>query len=207
MKSLRDYQELVENGRVIYINGPIDTESLDKWRIDRQEVLKNCPNSAIAVALNTPGGNPNEGWVIYHEIKALAVCPGNGRAVWMVCQGGVQSMGTYIMMAVPRQHRVAFPGTYFYCHRPVRGDSFEDSVALSERFDISDRRSKEQLGYARMEDEAFDKFEPIRERQLRRLIVDNTFMNSAELAQLINNPRIVGTREAQKLGFISRVLK
>jgi ATP-dependent Clp endopeptidase proteolytic subunit ClpP len=73
-----------------------------------QEFGKSMP---IAVVLNSPGGETNQGFAIYDTLRMIAL---DGRQVNILCMGQVASMATFILQAGTR--RFSLPHTQFLIH-------------------------------------------------------------------------------------------
>src|SRR5690606_17562729 len=126
MKTLADFQELVDRELVIYLQSDIDEKLLESWhsqlknlRSRRDQQIKDKlepdfkPGAKLAIVIMTHGGSIDIGSTLIQEIRALSSL----YDVWIVCQTLIMSMGTFLIMSVPIEKRVAFPGVDFYFHR------------------------------------------------------------------------------------------
>jgi ATP-dependent protease ClpP protease subunit len=202
--TLADFQEVVDSGLAIYLQrevgaGMVDSfhDQLKGMREQRDKQLKDGaepmfkPSARIAIVLMTSGGSVEFGSALIQEIKALCA----RYEVWMVCQTDICSMGTYLMMAVPLERRVAFADTRFYCHRSKLTANFPTRGGVDEHT------------YAHRERGAMMRDWRQRDQQLVRLMSKETGLSREAVTKLIENPRYFGVQHAMKIGFIGAVLK
>src|SRR5690606_19438354 len=138
----------------------------------------------------TPGGGTGYGRSIINQIQAID----SVYEVWMVCHTYIASMGTFIMMSVPKERRVAFADTNFYCHRAkiTNSGTFSGSVGdydykLKESGAASKQIKKDHQG-------------------LRRLLANRTGMSVKQVTQLEETPDCLSFAAAKRLFFIIHIL-
>ena len=186
-----DYAKAMQEERVIHIVGDIDDDRLADFHKQLHAILDEPSKDEIVVGLNTSGGNTFMGMAIFHDLIALQ----QTRKLWLICQGRTHSMGTYIMLAVPKERRVANPLTTGYCHEgkmslkiDLFGTPDQHEVAYKEYGAAIDNMRREQ-------------------RELVKLLAANTSLDEEKAWELIKNPRCIYEEEAVKFGFIDHVLE
>ncbi len=109
--------ELVEESRVIVINGEITDAMCSKvclWLL-KLEALD--AEKEITIMLNSPGGSIQAGFMLIDTMMVLK-CP-----VEVVCTGLAASMGAMILMAGTKGKRKMLPHARVMIHQPLGGAS------------------------------------------------------------------------------------
>ncbi len=100
--------------RTILLSGQVNKELAE--RVVRQLLLLEAKNSdPIKIMIDSPGGDVDAGYAIFD--MARFVKP----EVWMVGMGLVASAGALILLAAPKERRVAFPNSHYLIHQPLSG--------------------------------------------------------------------------------------
>jgi len=203
MKTLADFQTVVDKGLCIYLDQDVDHDMVASLRDQWSKLLKRrneqiedkiepdlIPGAKVAIMLMTPGGGTGYGRSIINQIQAID----SVYEVWMVCHTYIASMGTFIMMSVPKERRVAFADTNFYCHRAkiTNSGTFSGSVG--------------DYDYKLKESEASSEKIKKELQALRRLLANGTGMSAKQVRQLEESPEYLSTAAAKRLGFISHIL-
>jgi ATP-dependent Clp protease protease subunit len=100
--------------RTILLSGQVNKELAEK--VVRQMLLLEAKNSdPIKIMIDSPGGDVDAGYAIFD--MARFVKPD----VWMIGMGLVASAGALILLAAPKERRVAFPNSHYLIHQPLSG--------------------------------------------------------------------------------------
>jgi len=100
--------------RTILLSGQVNKELAE--RVVRQLLLLEAKSSdPIKVMIDSPGGDVDAGYAIFD--MARFVKPD----VWMIGMGLVASAGALILLAAPKERRVAFPNSHYLIHQPLSG--------------------------------------------------------------------------------------
>ncbi|MBN1520083.1 MAG: ATP-dependent Clp protease proteolytic subunit [Spirochaetales bacterium] len=100
--------------RTILLSGQVNKELAE--RVIRQLILLESKSAdPIKVMIDSPGGDVDAGYAIFD--MARFVKPD----VWMVGMGLVASAGALILLAAPKERRVALPNSHYLIHQPLSG--------------------------------------------------------------------------------------
>jgi len=100
--------------RTILLSGQVNKELAE--RVVRQMLLLEAKNSdPIKVMIDSPGGDVDAGYAIFDMARFIRP------QVWMIGMGLVASAGALILLAAPKERRVAFPNSHFLIHQPLSG--------------------------------------------------------------------------------------
>lgn len=100
--------------RTILLSGQVNKELAE--RVIRQLLLLEAKSSdPIKVMIDSPGGDVDAGYAIFDMIRFVKP------DVWMVGMGLVASAGALILLASPKERRVAFPNSHYLIHQPLSG--------------------------------------------------------------------------------------
>lgn len=100
--------------RTILLSGQVNKELAE--RIVRQMLLLEAKSSdPIKVMIDSPGGDVDAGYAIFDMARFIRP------QVWMIGMGLVASAGALILLAAPKERRVAFPNSHFLIHQPLSG--------------------------------------------------------------------------------------
>lgn len=90
--------------RTILLSGQVNKELAE--RVIRQLLLLEAKSSdPIKVMIDSPGGDVDAGYAIFDMIRFVKA------EVWMIGMGLVASAGALILLAAPKERRVAFPNS------------------------------------------------------------------------------------------------
>lgn len=160
---------------------------------DIKDFIENIPadDDIIDIYLHCPGGNCIEGWAMYDALRT------SGKKITTVVDGLCASMGTVIMMAAPKERRLAQKNATILIHNPYCADYFQyEEYAHADELDAMANKVRIQA-------------EEMREMQnkILNLYVERTGTNKDELQSLMNEDRCIGTDKALELGLIGSVLE
>ena len=160
---------------------------------DIKDFIDNIPadDNIIDIYLHCPGGNCIEGWAMYDALRT------SGKQITTVVDGLCASMGTVIMMAAPKERRLAQKNATILIHNPYCADYFQyEEYAHADELDAMANKVRIQA-------------EEMREMQnkILNLYVERTGTNKDELQSLMNEDRCIGTDKALELGLIGSVLE
>lgn len=160
---------------------------------DIKDFIENIPadDDVIDIYLHCPGGNCIEGWAMYDALRT------SGKKITTVVEGLCASMGTVIMMAAPKEHRLAQKNATILIHNPYCVDYFQyEEYAHADELDAMANKVRIQA-------------EEMREMQEKivNLYVERTGSSKEELQSLMNEDRCIGTDKALELGLIGDVLE
>jgi ATP-dependent Clp protease protease subunit len=100
--------------RTVLLSGQVNKELAEK--VVRQLLLLEAKSSdPIKIMIDSPGGDVDAGYAIFD--MARFVKPD----VWMIGMGLVASAGALILLAAPKERRVAFPNSHYLIHQPLSG--------------------------------------------------------------------------------------
>jgi ATP-dependent Clp protease protease subunit len=100
--------------RTILLSGQVNKELAE--RVVRQMLLLEAKSSdPIKVMIDSPGGDVDAGYAIFDLARFI------GPQVWMIGMGLVASAGALILLAAPKERRVALPNSHYLIHQPLSG--------------------------------------------------------------------------------------
>jgi ATP-dependent Clp protease protease subunit len=100
--------------RTILLSGQVNKELAE--RVVRQMLLLEAKSSdPVKVMIDSPGGDVDAGYAIFDMARFIRP------EVWMIGMGLVASAGALILLAAPKERRVAFPNSHFLIHQPLSG--------------------------------------------------------------------------------------
>ena len=124
--------------RSILISGEINKDQADKVARDLL-ILDNESNEPIKVFLNSPGGDINSGFAIYDMIRFVK------SPVIMIGMGLVASAAAFIILAVPKERRVALPDSSYLIHQPLsemKGNATEIEIHVRQVEKLKEKINK-----------------------------------------------------------------
>ena len=160
---------------------------------DIKDFIEQIPadDDIIDIYLHCPGGNCVEGWAMYDALRT------SGKKITTVVDGLCASMGTVLMMAAPKERRLAQKNATICIHNPYCLDYFQyEEIAHADELDAMANKVRIQA-------------EEMREMQEKivNLYVERTGSSKEELQSLMNEDRCIGTDRALELGLIGSVLE
>ncbi len=100
--------------RTILLSGQVNKDLAE--RVIRQLLLLEAKSDEpIKIMIDSPGGDVDAGYAIFD--MARFVKP----QVWMIGMGLVASAGALILLAAPKERRVALPNSHYLIHQPLSG--------------------------------------------------------------------------------------
>jgi len=100
--------------RTVLIQGAVEEELAERV-IAQTLVLDAESHDPIRVIITTPGGMVDIGFAVHDILRYVQ------SEIFCIGAGFVASMGVPIMLAAPRQNRMALPNTRFMMHQPAAG--------------------------------------------------------------------------------------
>ena len=100
--------------RTIILSGEINKELAE--RVIRQLLLLEADgDDPIKVFIDSPGGDADAGYAIYDMIRFVKP------DVYTIGMGLVASAGAIILLAAPKDRRIALPNSHYLIHQPLSG--------------------------------------------------------------------------------------
>lgn len=160
---------------------------------DIKDFIESIPadDDIIDIYLHCPGGNCIEGWAMYDALRT------SGKKITTIVDGLCASMGTVIMMAAPKERRLAQKNATILIHNPYCVDYYQyEEIAHADELDAMANKVRIQA-------------EEMREMQekILNLYVERTGTSKEDLQNLMNEDRCIGTDKALKLGLIGGTLE
>ena len=100
--------------RQIILSGEISEENAEKT-IKQLLLLEADSDKPIYVYIDSPGGAIDSGFGIYDMIRFV------NAPVYTIGTGLIASMGSIILLSVPRERRFALPNSHYLIHQPLIG--------------------------------------------------------------------------------------
>jgi len=107
--------------RIIFMNGPVDDGVSALVCAQLLFLESENPKKEIAMYINSPGGLVTAGLAIYDTMQYVK-CP-----ISTVCMGLAASMGSFLLAAGEKGHRIALPNARIMVHQPSGGFSGQAS--------------------------------------------------------------------------------
>lgn len=179
----------------IKIHGAIVDAETKKWETlwcgdsdlvtykDLDEALAAKPkdDKEIILDINCPGGSCIEGFAIYDKLRSL-----EGHTIKAEIIGECSSMATIILMAA--SVRRAHPNSRICIHKPRFMDFYTPTMTEEEALKI----------YNDLHDET---------ERLKKIYLERTNMNEAELEALMSEDRYITAEEALQYGVITEIIQ
>jgi ATP-dependent Clp protease protease subunit len=100
--------------RSIMLGGEINKESAEQI-IKQLLILEGENNDPVRIFINSPGGDVDAGYAIFDMVR-FVTCP-----VIMIGMGLVASAAALVLLAVPKERRIALPNSTYLIHQPMSG--------------------------------------------------------------------------------------
>ena len=100
--------------RQILLTGEVN-KNLSEKIVRQLLVLEADSNEPIYVYIDSPGGDVDAGYAIFDMIRFI------NAPVYMVGMGLVASAGALILLASPKERRIALPNSHYLIHQPLSG--------------------------------------------------------------------------------------
>jgi ATP-dependent protease ClpP protease subunit len=189
--TLSEYQTAHRDKRVIHLNGNIDDEFITNFKKQIDVFTRPPGRESIIVCLASRGGNIMQGLALHSELTALA----HGDRLWITCQSEVGAAAILVMLAVPRERRVAFPHTSFLLSK----------CNMNFKLDLSGPAKLHRIRLKEYENEIVELER--REETFVEMLADGTGMSIEKTREMVCSPTYLSLNEAIDLGLISEVLK
>lgn len=100
--------------RTILIAGEIN-KSLGERVVRQLLILEGAGDDPIKVFIDSPGGDADAGFAIFDMLRFVKP------QVWTIGMGLVASAGAIILLAAPKDRRIALPNSHYLIHQPLSG--------------------------------------------------------------------------------------
>jgi len=100
--------------RQIILSGEINEENTAKT-IKQLLLLEADSDKPIYIYIDSPGGSIDSGFGIYDMIRFV------NAPVYTIGTGLIASMGSIILLSVPKERRFALPNSHYLIHQPLIG--------------------------------------------------------------------------------------
>lgn len=100
--------------RQIVLSGEINEENAEKV-IKQLLLLEADSDKPIYIYIDSPGGSIDSGFGIYDMIRFI------NAPVYTIGTGLIASMGSIILLAVPKERRLGLPNSHYLIHQPLIG--------------------------------------------------------------------------------------
>ena len=129
--------------RIIFLNGPIDDGVSALICAQLLFLESENPKKKIDMYINSPGGMVTSGFAIYDTMQYIK------SPVSTVCMGMAASMGSFLLAAGEKGHRMALPNARIMVHQPSGGFSGQASDIERHAEDIVKTKRRLNEIYAR----------------------------------------------------------
>ena len=164
--------------RQIILSGAIDEENAAKV-IQQLLLLEADSDKPIYIYIDSPGGSIDSGFGIYDVIRLI------NAPVYPIGTGLIASMGSIILLSVPKERRLALPNSHYLIHQPLIS-----GVARGVTTDIN----------IQAEEIAKSK------QKLIKLIADETGKSVKQVEQDCDRDHWLTAEEALDYGLVSRII-
>ena len=164
--------------RQIILSGAIDEENAAKV-IQQLLLLEADSDKPIYIYIDSPGGSIDSGFGIYDVIRFI------NAPVYTIGTGLIASMGSIILLSVPKERRLALPNSHYLIHQPLIS-----GVARGVTTDIN----------IQAEEIAKSK------QKLIKLIADETGKSVKQVEQDCDRDHWLTAEEALDYGLVSRII-
>ncbi|MFP4179046.1 MAG: ATP-dependent Clp protease proteolytic subunit [Spirochaetaceae bacterium] len=162
--------------RTLLLSGEVNKELAE--RVIRQLILlESKGDDPIKVFIDSPGGDADAGYAIFDMMRFIKP------EVYTVGMGLVASAGALVLLASPKEHRIALPNSHYLIHQPlsgIRGVATEIEIHARE-------------------------LEKMREK-INRLISKETGQDYEKVVKDTDRDFWMNADEAQEYGLVSRIV-
>ena len=109
-----DFSEKMMETRTIILSGEVDKELAEKV-VTQLLLLEAAGDDPIKVFIDSPGGDVDAGFAIFDMMRFVKP------DVYTIGMGLVASAGTLILLAAPKERRLAFTNSHYLIHQPLSG--------------------------------------------------------------------------------------
>jgi len=170
-------QEKLLKTRSILLSGEIDKESAESV-IKQMLILEGESDEPIKIFINSPGGDVDAGYAIFDMARFITA------PVTMIGMGLVASAAALVLLAVPKEQRIALPNSTYLIHQPMSG----------------------MRGVATDIEIHAQHLEKLREK-LDKLIAQETGKSLEEVRSDTERDHWLSADEAESYGLVSRIVK
>jgi len=107
------FQKMLKT-RTILLSGEVD-KALAERVIRQLLILEDGGDEPIKVFIDSPGGDVDAGYAIFDMIRFIKP------QVYTLGMGLVASAAALILLAAPKERRIALPNSHFLIHQPLSG--------------------------------------------------------------------------------------
>lgn len=107
------FQKMLKT-RTILLSGEVNKELSEKI-IRNLILMESESDTPISIMIDSPGGDADSGFAIFDMIRFIKV------PVHTIGVGLVASAAALILLAVPRERRIALPNSHYLIHQPLSG--------------------------------------------------------------------------------------
>ncbi len=107
-------QEKLLKTRSILLSGEINKESAESV-VKQMLILEGESDEQIKIFINSPGGDVDAGYAIFDMARFI------NAPVTMIGMGLVASAAALVLLAVPKEQRIALPNSTYLIHQPMSG--------------------------------------------------------------------------------------
>jgi ATP-dependent Clp protease, protease subunit len=113
-KKKQDISETMLKTRTILLSGEVNKKLAEK--VITQLLLLEAENDEpVKVMIDSPGGDVDAGYAIFDMIRFIKP------EVYTIGMGLVASAGALILLAAPKERRLALPNSHYLIHQPLSG--------------------------------------------------------------------------------------
>lgn len=170
-------QEKLLKTRSILLSGEINKESAESV-IKQMLILEGESDEPIKIFINSPGGDVDAGYAIFDMARFITA------PVTMIGMGLVASAAALVLLAVPKEQRIALPNSTYLIHQPMSG----------------------MRGVATDIEIHAQHLEKLREK-LDKLIAQETGKSLEEVRGDTERDHWLSADEAESYGLVSRIVK
>jgi len=107
------FQRLLKT-RTILLSGEINKAQAQRV-VSRLVLFEDASDEPIKVFIDSPGGDADAGYAIFDMMRFVKP------PVYMIGMGLVASAAAIILLAAPRERRIALPNSHYLIHQPLSG--------------------------------------------------------------------------------------
>ncbi len=144
--------------RIIFLNGPVDDGVSALICAQLLFLESENPKKEIHMYINSPGGMVTSGFAIYDTMQYIK------SPVATVCMGLAASMGSFLLAAGEKGHRIALPNARIMVHQPSGGFSGQASDIERHAEDIIKTKRRLNEIYAKHTGQPIEKIEKTLDR-------------------------------------------
>ena len=144
--------------RIIFMNGPVDDGVSALVCAQLLFLESENPKKEISMYINSPGGLVTAGLAIYDTMQYVK------SPISTVCMGLAASMGSFLLAAGEKGHRIALPNARIMVHQPSGGFSGQASDIERHAEDIIKTKRRLNEIYAKHTGQPIEKIEKTLDR-------------------------------------------